>query len=499
MRRVDRRTTIVAAVLLCATSALGQPDLVVEIDRIASAATALAARRVKDDAAVTLILAPFLTDSGAATPLGSRIRSATQLQLLSTFSAARVSALHADDEPASTNDGGFTLSAEIQPFRQTVRIVVMLLRDRTVQDGLRVDLPMSAEVQELLHAGASDAPSPAPRPADGYEPDDIPGFEVPLDAAAAPEVTRVLSPGDRDRFSFYVPTSKAIRIWVQAEIDTQLLLFQEGDRAPLAVNDDWGDAGGSQLELQLLEGWYVAEVTGYDDSVAGPYTLALSEVSAMGEDAPHANALSATIRAGERQWRAVSGTAPDRVELRASTPGFYALDARAEGAAILMQVSHLDAAQPLMDASRAVDAERQVATLFVGAQPLVAMVSLLSPDGEAAGYELAFVKISPKRAFTDGAAATLQLAEGVASQTLRVFDADEFVVAADGAFGAVSVRVFSLPNMREIAGLPHRQFDDMATRQLEPGDYLVEVVGAEAGDSVRVCWTRSRSAIQCIR
>lgn len=197
--------------------------------------------------------------------------------------------------------------------------------------------------------------------------------------------------------------------------------------------------------------------------------------------------------------RAVASDAPDRVELLSAAPGFYTIDARADGAAILMQVSVPDAARPLLNASRTVAAQRQVATLFVGAQPLVATVSQLSPSGKVASYELAFIKISPKRAFADGAAATLQLAEGVASQTLRLFEADEYVAAADGTFGDVSMRVFSLPDMREFAGVPHRQFADMAAWQLSPGDYLVELVGVEAGDTVRVCWTQSRSAVQCIR
>ena len=479
---------------LTAAPVTPQPDVVAEIDRIATAAAELAATRVKDADAVTLHLAPFLTDSGDDTPLGNRIRSATHLQLLSTFSATRI------DRSASVPvESGFTLSAEIQPFRQVVRVVVMVLRDRSLLDGLRIDLQMSAEVQELLLPDAVDQPGDTRREIDSYEPDDIPGFEVPLDVATDAEVGRSLTPGDRDRFSFYVPASTAIRIWVQADMDTQLFLFQEGDRSPLAVNDDWEEPGGSRLELQLLEGWYVAEVVGYDDAVSGPYTLHLSEVAATEESAPQPQALPAAIRAGERQLRAVGGDTPDRVELRASTPGFYALDARADGVGIMMQVSHPEATRPLLDASLALDAERQVATLFVGAQPLVATVAQLSPDGDLTRYELAFVKISPKRAFADGAAATLRLAGGVASQTLRLFDADEYVAAADGAFGEVSMRVFSLPDMREIEGVPHRQFDDMATRQLSPGDYLVEVVGVEAGDTVRVCWTRSRSAVQCIR
>jgi hypothetical protein len=492
MRRKPIRLLSLAA-LLHLVGALAGAEVVEEIDRIAAAAAELAARRIKDEGGVTLSLSPFLTDSGEATALGNRLHSATHLQLLAAFANVTV------DGSATTPAGrGFTLTAEIQPFRETVRVLVQLLRNRTLHDGLHIDVPTSAELQELLQPMPTRlAQSPAGG-SDAYEPDDAPGSEVAIDLAATTEVSRLLSRGDRDRFLFYLPTSAEVQIEVVTDLDTQLLLFQEGERSPLAVNDDWQNGGGSRLDLQLFEGWYVAEVVGYDDAAIGPYTFRVAEAERPAVSASLTEVLPTGIRPGERQQRWI-GAEADVVEMLVSTPGFYTIDARADEIEIELQIlGHADASPPLTGRP-ALGPRRSVATLFVGTRPLTIAVRSAAPGAAREAYELGLIKLGPKRAFADGAAAMLQLAEGLASQTLRVFERDIFVLAIDGAFGNVAARVFSVPGMDELEATPHRQFADMATRELEPGDYLVELIGAEAGDRVRVCWTPSRTAVQCIR
>ena len=134
-----------------------QPSALAEIDRLAVLAVALLRRHVPDRAGVTVWILPFATDTGAATRLGHRLQSAVHLLLLRDYRAAeiRVAARRpaAGAEralPAGAAAARHALELELQPFRDTLRVVLRVLGSGAVRAGEWIDLPVSEELRELL-------------------------------------------------------------------------------------------------------------------------------------------------------------------------------------------------------------------------------------------------------------------------------------------------------------------------------------------------------------
>ena len=139
------------------------PSAVEVIDLVATRASDFLLGQVPDTTGEALWLAPFLTDTGAVTRLGHRLQSAIHLRLLEHY---RSTTLHAvatlpphptaalattEVWPAPLTAGaGYALALELQPFRDTIRIVLRLLRAGELQAGDRIDVDASPELRELL-------------------------------------------------------------------------------------------------------------------------------------------------------------------------------------------------------------------------------------------------------------------------------------------------------------------------------------------------------------
>ena len=546
-------TAVVAAAQDAATPPATPVTTVQQIDRVADAAVHLVARAVPDAGGSTLWLLPFLTDTDQPTRLGHRLRSAVHLRLLRRYRQTAVAAADvalptarahgaapaasAPAAPASATTGN-SLTAEIQPFRDTIRIVLKVLRGGRLEVGDWIDLDASAELRDLLD-GAADQSPPAgkaavgsaagtfdpqrERPAatgeeDPFEPDDVAGAEVMVDLAAATRFTRTLTPGDRDRFVFHLAQPAAVVLETATELDTQLLLYVEGDRVPFSVNDDRAGGGGSRLALELVAGWYVAEVVGFSDTATGTYQFlisvgdgnadALPAASALGpvpeatterppeepEPAPRAP-LPPAIAVGATQERYTAG-GEDWLELWVPSPGFYLLEARSFGAPIELSLHH-DPGQPeLLAAATGFSPAIRSLALFVGLGSAHARIG--TTGGGEVVYSLALSQLDLPRRFSDGAPLTLQMTVGVAFHTLRVFRPGSYVLAADGTYGAVAARVFSVPDLSPQPGRAHPAGVAVREYDLPSGDYLIELVSAEPNDRARVCWTASGTAAQCL-
>lgn len=139
-----------------------------EIDRVAARAAALVRKNVPDRAGAPIWLLPFVTDTGVTTRLGHRLQSAVHLRLLRGYRSAQIRVVErrplpfaaAADVPRSLPAGAtsarYALELEIQPFRDTLRVVLRMLGSGTVIAGEWVDLPVNEELQDLLDgAGAA--------------------------------------------------------------------------------------------------------------------------------------------------------------------------------------------------------------------------------------------------------------------------------------------------------------------------------------------------------
>ena len=139
------------------------PSALAEIDRLAAHTAEFLHRYVSDRAGATIWILPFVTDTGVATRLGHRLQSAVHLRMLSDYyrlSEIRVVERHplpspapvtaAYQLPAAARSAIHALELEIQPFRDTLRVVLRVLGSGAVSAGEWVDLPVSEELQELL-------------------------------------------------------------------------------------------------------------------------------------------------------------------------------------------------------------------------------------------------------------------------------------------------------------------------------------------------------------
>ena len=523
-----------SALPLCAQSVVAEPlsgfstpSAVEAIDFVALRAVDFLLEQLPDTSGEALWLTPVLTDTGAATRLGHRLQSALHLLLLDHYRRTTVHAvatLSPYPGATATADGrpvpgpGSALAVEIQPFRGTIRFVLRLLQAGELRAGEMIDLTAFPELHELLDypaarpalpRAATDATMPAaPRRADPYEPDDDPGLEVVVDLGVRTELDRVLGRGDRDRFAFTVSEATPVLVETVTELDTQLLLYREREHIPFAASGSAAAGGGARLELSLAAGRYVAEVVGFSDRTAGEYRIAIGR----GGPAPEADALPrvplpATIKPDQAQTRYTSG-GEDWLALLVPAPGFYLLEARSFGAPLRLSLYHDRGAPPVVApravATGSVVAERaepaagrgdDAVALFADRRAVHARIA--TATGQEAAYHLLFRPLSPARHFADAAPFALEVDDGIAFHTLRIFGEGTYAATIRDGGDGHNLRLFGVPEMEliaaraDVAGTQSTEFD------LAAGDYLVELVVPEPRERLWLCWVASGAALRC--
>ena len=535
-----RRSAVPACLLLCfpvlapvpllaqsvvaePLSGFSTPSAVEAIDFAALRAVDFLLEQLPDNSGEALWLTPVLTDTGAATRLGHRLQSALHLLLLDHYRRTTVRAVATlSPYPGATATAapgaGSALAVEIQPFRGTIRLVLRLLQAGELRAGQMIDLTAFQELHELLDypaarpalpRAAMDATVPAaPRAADPYEPDDDPGLEVVVDLGVRTELDRVLGRGDRDRFAFTVREATPVLVEIMTGLDTQLLLYREREHIPFAASGSAPTGGGARLELSLSAGRYVAEVVGFSDETTGEYRIAIGHGGASAEaDALPRVPLPLTIKPDQAQTRYTSG-GEDWLELQVPAPGFYLLEARSFGAPLSLSLYHDRAAPPVV-APRPVPTGRVMAeraapalgrggdavALFADRRAVHARVA--TATGQEAAFHLLFRPLSPARRFADAAPFALEVDDGIAFHTLRIFGAGTYAATIRDGFDGQNLRLFGVPEMKLItaradaAGKGNTEFD------LAAGDYLVELVVPEPREHLWVCWVASRAAPGC--
>ena len=451
-----------------------QADALAEIDRAVQEVLASVEDRVPDEESVTLSVGAFLSDRSGENLLGQRIKASIELALATTFLKTRIT-------PAGTGDRHFAISGTIQPFQNTIRLIVRIVRDDdSLVGGTIVDIESDAELASLLlpasllSAPVAERDTVPPRIEDPYEPDDNPGFEIEVPDGSVSTFERTITLGDTDRFIFHIEETKSLVVQTFTAIDTRVSLYYEGEAEPFAVNDDANDDGASRLEIELSAGVYVAEVTGYDQLTAGPYRILVNLSGLVGDEYEPDDSIAQAgmIFPGELQQRVLEPQGEDWVSLQAGVPGFYEVYTEGETIETVLSVRNVETGQEVLRDDGSGRHAGAYVGLYIGTTALVAQISAADPS-DPGPYALVFNELELERISPDGARHDIELAETPRYLVLRVLQPGQYTLAIADPTSFPEVSLYNLPNM-------HReQWEHVDTVKgtwsgfLNPGDYLL--------------------------
>ena len=435
-----------------------------DIDTAAEKFGSFITGKVADKEDYSISINPFLSDRSGQTLLGERIKSSLELYLALHYQKTRVLT-----SPQGYNH--YTVTGEIMSFLSQVRILVKIYNpDGSLAGGLKYDMKIDTEL-ELLLAPREGKNSFQGTP-DPYEPDDLPGFEVQVEEKKLSIFARFLTPGDIDRFLFYLPLPGNIIIEAVAETDLQLLLFRGHEEIPFMAEP-------SRIEEHLPPGIYILEVTADDFDLETGYQL-LINLAAIGDDSYEPdNTLEEAneIFSGSSQERIIAAGNYDWVELKSSLPGFYLLSV--ENSDIRIRLALFNNREQEIINNYSYDSyEQNAIPVFLGTRRLFAMISAQDPD-KAAAYKLSLHNIEPIQIYPNGNKIFLKSQDDSHYLKLRILQQGIYRVRAESERYPVITRVYNLPNMQSI------EQKTAAAYPLTPGDYLI-VLSGKGRESIQV-------------
>jgi len=420
--------------------------------------------KVADKEGYSISINPFLSDRSGQTLLGERIKSSLELYLALHYQKTRVLS-----SPEGYNH--YTVTGEIMSFLSQVRILMKIYNpDGSLAGGIKHDMKIDVELEQLL----------APREdkknlrstTDPYEPDDLPGFEVQVEEKKLNLFARFLTPGDIDRFLFYLPLPGNILLEAVAETELQLLLFRGGQEIPFIAQP-------SRIEEYLPPGIYILEVTAYDFDLEAGYQL-LINLASIGDDSYEPDDTleeAMEIFSGSSQERIIAAGNSDWVELKSSLPGFYLLSV--ENSDIRLQLALFDnREQEIINNYSYAGHDQNAIPVFLGTRRLFVMISAQDPD-KAAAYKLILHDIEPIQIHPNGNKIFLKSQDDSHYLKLRILRQGVYRVRAESERYPVIIRVYNLPNMQSI------EQKTAAAYPLTPGDYLIALSG-KGGESIQV-------------
>jgi hypothetical protein len=451
------------------------------------------ARAVPDRSGVTLSLGQFLSDEYGQNLLGDRLKSGLELLLATRFKRVRIV-----DPPG----GSYQIRGEIQAYAGRIRVVVKIFKsDGALLSGTRTELSMTAEIEELLRPlGPQDrfgAGLESGQEFDDFEPDDTPGFEVDVTETGTSSFTRFLSPGDIDRFRFYLEAPSIIVMETVTEVDTQLLLYREGENIPFQVNDNRGESQSSRLEASLDAGYFIIEVFAYDFNIQGPYTLFinLSGTANDGYEPDNSQDEARILNVNSSQEHTLLSGDQDYVELGFKLPGFYTL--YTSGVQLDTRLTLLDElGNILLEDDDSGDLFNAQIGLFLGTKRIFARVDAREISSSGA-YSLTLSGFDPPQIYPNGTITLLEQAASPHYLKLRILQGGKFIIRWKTVSLPASVNVYSLPGMRRMSAR-ETATGDLNLYTLSAGDYLVAVSSVEPED-IRLCIAAEDSADNCSR
>ncbi len=422
--------------------------------------------KVADAEGYSISINPFLSDRSGQTLLGQRIKSSLELYLALHYQKTRVL-----NSPEGYNH--YTVTGEIMSFLSQVRILVKIYNpDGSLAGGVKYDMKIDTELEQLL--APREDKNNLQSTADPYEPDDLPGFEVQVEEKKLSIFARFLTPGDIDRFLFYLPLPGKIIIEAVAETELQLLLFREREEIPFMAQP-------SRIEEHLPAGLYILEITAYDFDLQAGYQL-LINLASIGDDSyePDDTLEEATeIFSGSSQERIIAAGNCDWVELKSSLPGFYLLSV--ENSDIPLRLTLLNSReQEIINNYNYAGHEQNALPVFLGTRRLFVMISAQDPD-EAAAYKLILNNLEPIQIHPNGHKIFLKSQDDSHYLKLRILKQGVYLIRAKSERYPVIIRVYNLPNMQSI------EQKTATAYPLTPGDYLIALsVSGKGGESIQV-------------
>ena len=456
-------------------------DALQEIDRAVEEIAQYVRERIADEESTSISVEAFPSDRSGKNLLGQRMKSALELAISSAYEETRVLS-------SAGGENHYTLAGEFQPFQEKTRLIVRVLRsDGSIAGGLIVDMHSDPEFAPLLLPSSIVISERPPKIEDAYESDDNPGFEIEVKEFEVSVFERSIAQGDRDRFIFQISEPKTVIVQTLTETDPRIGLYSEGEGEPFAVNDDADGEGASRLEIELDAGVYVAEITGYDEFVAGPYRVVLDLSGTVNDEYEPDNSITeaSLLQTDERQMRVLVDQDEDWAELRVDSPGFYTLST--EGTAVDTQISvfNLETGEAMLSDDNSGHLSNAYVGMYVGTTGIVARIDATEVS-EQGSYELVLQELKPARISHDGSWHEVELVDVPQYIVLRVLQPGRYRVSTPGAISEIDVQLYNLPIMQRVEWEHADPSSGFWTVFLDPADYLLRLRSADPPENFGV-------------
>ncbi len=457
-----------------------------DIDRAVESLGSFVTRSIPDRAAQTITVTPFLSDKSGRILLGERLKSELELYLAGNFKNT-----HIVDQPEGFNN--YTLKGEIQVYSEKIRIIVKIIKpDGSLGGGSKIDLQSTPELKALLYTSLGPAGIIFKPGEDPYEPDDLAGYEVMVEEGDVSRFERFLNPGDIDRFRFYIPLQSTVFLETITPLETQLLIYREGETIPFLVYDNEAGSGSLRVETRLEEGYYIVEVLAYDFNIEGAYTLVINLADRAKDEFEPDDSIeeASAIRPGSRQERSLLSGDIDWVELSYRLPGFYTIYTIGSQIDTIISL-YLDEYREILSDDDSGELFNSHMGLFLGTRRIFSRIS--SKDLKDSGsYTLIFEELKPLQIYPNGIVHKFAGQEQPYYLKLRILQSGNYVIMKSGQINPVSIEIYSLPNM-----IPEES-PTGSLFFLSTGDYLITLKGREE-ETIRLCVAPEAEAGNCER
>ncbi|RKX84715.1 MAG: hypothetical protein DRP57_05365 [Spirochaetes bacterium] len=449
-------------------------DSLEEIDRAVDRISAYIKTTIQDREGLNIAVEPFLSDrknSSGYGILGQRISSLLELNLVSVYKHTIIT--HSLDA-----DSIFTVSGEIQPYQNKVRVVIRIIKsDGSLAGGMYTDIKLTPEINALIGSGSSlnqGAEQPPPVE-DQFEPDDNPGFEVEIQPKGKSVFERNLTFQDIDRFIFQLTDKKSVEISAVTDIDIKILIFREGDDFPIASNTGTNGLKASPIDITLDAGIYLMEISGLIPYVTGEYKLEINFTENKGtlNGASDTGQQAAEIKPGERQRRSITAGGIDWIKPQAEMPGFYSLTVKSTDAALGLAVYSDKNLKLLFNETGNSPDKPVTAGLFLGIESFKVAVKTASPNNEPVYYSAVLADLNVKKVYPDGIRRNLNSQGAPSFFLLRIILGGKYTISFKHS--GTDIKVFTLPTMTLIKGIYNKENPFKAVFLLDSGDYLIKI------------------------
>ncbi|NOY09973.1 MAG: hypothetical protein GXP33_14165 [Spirochaetes bacterium] len=456
------------------------PDTLEGIDQVVDRISAYITTNIMDRQSYSISVETFLPDNpedGESDLLGRRISGLLEIRLAELY--RNVTITHVPDAGVM-----FTISGEIQIYREKVRIVVRIIKaDGSLIGGMNVDLDRSPGINALIHSSSNQDAEEQPPPIDPFEPDDNPGFEVEIRPEGISTFDRSLTDNDTDRFIFQLKQKESVTISAIADIDIRILLFREGEEFPYASNDNSSPESSSKLTVNPDKGIYIIEITGLTPYTTGPYKLIVdfTHNSNDGSKSGNKEKQAEALKSGETQKHTIAPDDTDWILIAPAKPGFYSIVLRSAEAVLSLSVYNDAGNKYLFKETGSKPGVPVTAGLFLGIMPVKIKVEMLNSGIQPAEYSVTLNRLKVDRIYPDGKTYHADSGNAPAFFLLRIINTGTYRINYRNA--GLHLEIFALPQLLLQEGIRKKEKPLQVIYNLSSGDYLVRIMSSSAAGS----------------